>query len=102
MMGLIMDINKRKEQLIKRHRQIEAQLSLKEARANSQHRKEQTRRKILVGALIIDHYEKNGDIQHLINWLDNKLEKPIDRKLFQLSEEKSVGSPLLKLPTEIY
>ena len=54
-----------------------------------QRRKDDTRKKILVGAYIIDKYERTGTTEMLLEELDTFLSRKQDRELFGLpSTEK--------------
>ena len=70
------------KQLKVRQSRIDAR---KRARENAQARKDDTRRKILVGALILARVEQGrfsrADLQE---WLDAALTRPDDRALFSL------------------
>jgi len=51
--------NPRIDKLVKKKAQIEAQLQAARARDKAQKRKDDTRRKIIAGALALEHAEKN-------------------------------------------
>ncbi len=76
----IKDLEEKKKQLEARIQKLKAQESAKK-------RKEDTRRKILLGALV-QHLTKTGywSSSEIIKQLDKFLDKPIDRKLFDLPE----------------
>lgn len=73
------------EQLQKRRDQLNAQIQAIKSREAQQARKQETRRKILVGAAVLDRV-KRGEWpeDRLLAMLDSFLEKPIDRSLFEL------------------
>ena len=75
----------RVESLEKRHAQIEAQLQAIEARDKTTQRKNETRRKILVGSFYLDKAKENGSIDQLKNELDSYLTRKDDRALFGLA-----------------
>lgn len=54
-----------------------------------QRRKDDTRKKILVGAYMIDKHEKAGTTELLLDELDNFLSREQDRELFGLSSTES-------------
>lgn len=55
------------------------------AKNNSKKRKEDTRRKILLGAYLIEMMKNDNYLKsQIINGLDEYLEKKIDRELFNL------------------
>lgn len=58
------------------------------AKNNSKKRKEDTRRKILLGAYLIHLMKNDNDLKsQIMNGLDEYLEKKIDRELFNLSDK---------------
>ena len=91
-------IDERIEALEEKLRQLKVQHQRKEARARSvasrRSRREDLRRKILVGAIVLAKVE-DGSLEEKIlrQWLDPKLEKPEDRALFGLDQDT------LSLPT---
>ena len=76
--------------LEKKKKQIEARIQKLKAQESAKKRKEDTRRKILLGALV-QHLIKNGywSEEEIYNQLDKFLNKPIDRKLFDLPERQN-------------
>ena len=74
--------------LEEKKKQIEARIQKLKAQESAKKRKEDTRRKILLGALVI-HLIKIGywSSEEIYKQLDKFLDKPIDRKLFNLSEQ---------------
>ena len=71
----------------KRIKQLDAQKQTLKARLRTQQRKQDTRRKILLGALVIDRMEKNDTRDALvIQWVREQLPgfltRPNDHKLF--------------------
>ncbi len=87
-------MSKRLEQLLKKREELSAQIQKIRAREATQKRKEDTRRKILLGALVMEMMSKgelNGD--KLMKRLDGFLTREIDRKLFELPvlEERKAG-----------
>lgn len=76
--------NSNLEKLLKRKDQLDARIKIVQARTQSQLRKDETRRKILAGAYILDKYTLENKSDVLIQELDNFLFKPRDRSLFGL------------------
>lgn len=76
-------MSKRLEDLLKKREQINAQIQKARARQNAQERKEDTRRKILLGALVKEMMA-NGELDEamILKRLDGFLTREIDRKLF--------------------
>ena len=77
------------KQLKVRQQRLEAR---KRARENAQARKDDTRRKILVGALILARVEQGRfSGAELTSWLDEALTRPDDRALFGLAISPAAG-----------
>ena len=76
-------MNKKLEDLLKKREQINAQIQKARARQNAQERKEETRRKILLGALVKEMMD-NGELDEtlILKRLEGFLTREIDRKLF--------------------
>ena len=75
------DLEKLKAQRAKLDKQIK-QVQQKE---RQKQRKADTRRKILAGAVVLAHAEKDAGFKtHLMRLLDEQLEKPQDRALLEL------------------
>jgi len=73
---------------------LNARIQMIESREKTRERKEETRRKILVGAYFLDEYRKTNQMNTLIKKLDAFLERNSDRKLFDLPERKTEPSNL--------
>ncbi len=87
-------MSKRLEQLLKKREELSAQIQKIRAREATQKRKEDTRRKILLGALVMEMMSKGElDRDKLMKRLDGFLTREIDRKLFELPvlEERKAG-----------
>ena len=77
--------DKRIESLQAKKAQIEAELARLRARSRTENRKADTRRKILVGAIVMQEMEARADIDGWIRkLLDERLTKTRDRELFEL------------------
>ena len=63
---------------------LNARIQMIESREKTRERKEETRRKILVGAYFLDEYRKTDRMEELVEKLDYYLERNSDRKLFNL------------------
>ena len=76
-------MSKKLEDLLKKREQINAQIQKARARQNAQERKEETRRKILLGALVKEMMD-NGELDEnmILKRLEGFLTREIDRKLF--------------------
>ncbi len=87
-------MSKKLEQLLKKRSQLNAQIQQLRTRDAAQKRKEDTRRKILLGALVMEMMSKGElDRDKLMKRLDGFLTREIDRKLFELPvlEERKAG-----------
>lgn len=76
------------EKLKLKRDQIDAQIKLKESRALQQARKDDTRRKIIAGALALEHTEKNPDgtfAKKMLALLDEYVISDRERKLFGMN-----------------
>ncbi len=76
------------KELEEKKKQIQARIQKLKAQESTKKRKEETRRKILLGALV-QHLIKTGywSESEIYKQLDKFLGKPIDRKLFNLPEQ---------------
>ena len=83
--------------LRKRMSQLNEQARALEARQREQDRKNDTRRKVIVGALALEHSEKNANSEFakvLNRLLDEYVTRPGDRALFPaLPEKAETGTP---------
>lgn len=77
-------LEKRKAELLKRKQQLVAQIKQIEARDSANKRKENTRLKIIVGALCLNDAKEKHDLK---KWLSERIEtmliKPRDRVLIE-------------------
>ncbi|MEI6095671.1 MAG: mobilization protein [Gammaproteobacteria bacterium] len=67
---------------IKRER-LHAQIQKLEASEKSRERKQDTRRKILVGSYFIDKAKEEGGVESLYQLMGNYLKRESDKQLFQ-------------------
>lgn len=66
-------------------REQERKIRRLKAQVREQKRKEATRRKILLGAVVMARMEENARLKEAVQqWLDEDLTRPIDRALFGL------------------
>ena len=78
-------MSKRLEQLLKKKEELNAQIQKIKAKEAAQKRKEDTRRKILLGALMMEMMDRGELDKDKIRYrLDGFLTREIDRKLFDL------------------
>ena len=76
-------MGKKLDDLLKKREQLNAQIQQERNKQSKQKRKEDTRRKILLGALMIEMMKKGElDEKKILKRLDGFLTKDIDRKLF--------------------
>ncbi len=81
-------MGKKLEELLKKREQLNAQIQKERNKLSSQQRKEDTRRKILLGALMIEMMKKGElDEKKIMKKLSGFLTSDIDRKLFDLPEK---------------
>jgi len=76
------------DKLLKKQEQLKAQIASVRAREKKQRRKDETRLKILVGAMTINEAIKNDDIDGLKKRLNEFLERDNDRKLLNILDEQ--------------
>lgn len=78
------------ERLREKQRQIEAQISDLAAREKAEDRKKDTRRKILIGGVILAHFRR-GEFskEQLTDLLDKGLSADRDRALFDFLPDRS-------------
>ena len=73
------------EQMVKRLSVIEARIDRQTILQTKQERKDDTRRKIILGSFFMYFVEQNNlDHAAMLKMLDNYLTRPHDRKLFDL------------------
>ncbi len=78
-------MNKRLEQLLKKREQLNAQIQKVKTKEASIKRKSDTRRKILLGALMMEMMNSGElDRNKIMKRLDGFLTRDIDRSLFDL------------------
>ncbi len=99
-------MSKKLEKLLEKREQLNAEIQKARARETAQKRKEDTRRKILLGALVIEMMDK-GELDDgvIMKRLEGFLTRDIDRKLFDLTlkedgkgESDSTKTPQRKKP----
>jgi large subunit ribosomal protein L7/L12 len=78
------------EQLLKKQEELKAQIQKLRAAEANQKRKQETRRKILLGALVMEMMER-GDLDRgvMMKALDGFLVRSADRMLFGLAVDES-------------
>lgn len=77
-------VEEQKAELEKRKKQLENRIKALEAKQVMQDRKDDTRRKILAGAIVLHHAKLKPDFKKwLASELNRALEKPHDRALFE-------------------
>ena len=78
-------MGKKLDELLKKREQLNAQIAKERNKHTQQQRKEDTRRKILLGALMMEMMKKRElDEKKIMKKLDGFLTLDIDRKLFDL------------------
>lgn len=76
------------ERLKKQRAVIDARIQATEARSNHAKRKQDTRRKILIGSYFLDKAIKENKLDEIKKLMDNYLSRDSDRKLFELVLKK--------------
>ena len=77
------------EKLLEKEKQLKAKIQAAKARERDNERKLETRRKILIGAMVLDGMKNSEEYETKIRQnLDKYLTKNKDRVLFGLAEEK--------------
>lgn len=71
------------EQARRKAEQAKARLLALEARASQEARKQDTRRKIILGGLLIDAASKDEHFKHVLSTLLLRVERDHDRKAFE-------------------
>ena len=73
------------EQLKKKQEQLRLQIQKEQQKESTKKRKEDTRRKILLGAMVLERMERESDYKEQVSkTLDKYLTKERDRNLFDL------------------
>ena len=90
--------NSKLETLKAKKEQIEARIKNLESKERLKQKKQDTRRKILIGAMVLEMLGKDHEAKKkLTAQLDGFLTRPMDRELFGLQEKtKSQNPPPLK------
>src|SRR5271155_4090557 len=76
--------------------QLDAQLRALEARTKKAERKADTRRKVIAGALALEHFEANRDSEFgriMFRLLDEYVVRPHDRALFEVLANVDAEAP---------
>ena len=82
-------MSKKLDDLLKKREQLNAQIQKEKNKRSQQERKEDTRRKILMGALMMEMMKKGElDEKKIMKRLDGFLTKDIDCKLFDFTLKK--------------
>lgn len=78
---------------LKRQKEIlEARIQKAESLHKQRENKEETRRKILLGAYFLEKFRKNGTLESIKQELDTFLTRNSDRKLFNLPLLETEGT----------
>ena len=68
--------------------QLQLQIQKEQQKESAKKRKEDTRRKILLGAMVLERMARESEYrEQVINKLDSYLTKERDRELFELGEK---------------
>jgi len=89
-----MNTNPKLKKLQQKKSQIDARIKLIESREKAKAKKEDTRRKILIGAMVMEQMEKSEESKKkILASLNGFLTRPLDRMLFGLPETKQAQTP---------
>ena len=80
-------MNERLDKLIQQREQLDARIRKEKAKETVQARKDETRRKIVVGAIIREHIQKHPDHEftgYIHSLLDSYVNRPKDREILGL------------------
>lgn len=85
----------KRERLVQQRAQLDAKLKALDAREKNQTRKDDTRRKVIAGALVLEHMEKNpkSEFGKKLYALLDEYVRPNERRLFE-----HVGLPPAPVP----
>ena len=75
----------RLEKLKAQRAKLEARIQAAESRNKQAERKQDTRRKILIGSYYFDKAQKENNLEDIKKLMDSYLTRDSDRKLFELS-----------------
>ena len=95
--------NSRIDKLKAKKAQIDAQLKAAQARERAQKRKDDTRRKIISGALALEHAQRNPNsefTQTMLRLIQNGVKADKDRALFDLDPLPQGGTAPTPPPNE--
>jgi len=89
------------DQLTKKRQQLNVQIQTLKSKESLQKRKEDTKRKVLIGGVVMKIL-KTGEMpqERLEHLLDKHLERPSDRVLFGLSEKRKIEEKIRNLEQE--
>jgi 1-deoxy-D-xylulose 5-phosphate reductoisomerase len=77
-----MDYAKKREEALKQVEQAKARLAALDARANQAERKADTKRKIVIGGLLLDAAAKDEKFARVVSALMGRITREQDRKAF--------------------
>jgi large subunit ribosomal protein L7/L12 len=80
------------EKLKAQQAKLAARIQLMTARAKVSERKQDTRRKILIGAYYLDQAKTNNETEKLFSLMHNYLTRDSDRELFNLTPLQKTNS----------
>lgn len=93
-------MNKRLEELTKRRDQITAQIQALKAQEQAEERKRDTRRKILIGAAVLERVKSSKwPEERFLAMMDEFLTKNLDRQLFGLPPKPTADKPVTESNT---
>ncbi|MBA4697779.1 MAG: mobilization protein [Legionella sp.] len=84
------DSSSKIEALKQKQQVLQARIQQLEAREKVKQRKQDTRRKILIGAYILDKAEKEGTLTALYQEMGNYIQREADKPLFEMKVEEAM------------
>jgi hypothetical protein len=82
------------DKLKKQREQLDARIQAAESRQKVSQRKQDTRRKILLGSYYLDQAQKNNQWKKTQELMSNYLKRNSDRKLFDLPEIEELNAKI--------
>ncbi len=91
------------DRLLAQKKSLEARIAKEKVKSKQQERKDETRRKILVGAIVLNHMQHDTNFKQSIEaLLDTQLTKTIDRKLLGLTDKETISASSVKPQKDIH
>jgi len=80
------------QKLLEKQAKIKKQIKLEQKKADEKAKEVHIQKCVLVGALILDHINSNGELsKQILNVLDSGIKSESDRKLLELKSQPNTG-----------